>query len=86
LTAALPLGSHDVIGKWPLGEVEVPVDDLPSTPPIFWLNVFGGIDVHETYKPSFKERTPNDHVVDEQEVSDMNPCFVDLYLDLIIHY
>jgi hypothetical protein len=41
-------------------EVKVPVNDLPQ--PIFQHNILCDVDVHENYKPPFKERAPNKHV------------------------
>jgi hypothetical protein len=60
LIAALPLGHATILGKWPMEELKVPVNDLPQ--PIFQRNILCGIDVHENYKPPFKERAPNKHV------------------------
>jgi hypothetical protein len=65
--AALPAKAADVLGKWPIEEVEVPIIDLSSMPRIFQCNVFGGVDLHNKYKPPFMPRAPNEHVTRDEK-------------------
>jgi hypothetical protein len=66
-TTALPAADllakvADILGKRLMEEVKVIVVDLPLAPPIFQHNIFGGVDVHEKYKPPFMLWSPNEHV------------------------